>query len=884
MGGGRRYLHCAFLVPPPVPAAPGSAKAKEDFRGSPASSIPGSARLSAILRVLLTQPAVVVSSRPQFEAQLAALTGGAVARFLRLEPLPAKAVQTFVAGALKSDPSGLQRVAKRMGSSPALLEAMRTPVLMLIAVASYRCAGADEVDDDDTGSGVMSSLAPAPGGPTDVQLAGIDLRAPVAGLYVRAERLLARQVWTAHSAAADAGACPRENRVNQWLRLRGLLSRSALEGCATPGAARVRWPPGDAESRDLELLTRARVVAVDSVSDVEFPHRSLQEYFAATAALHELYSGDGGPPADFLEDFRGYSKSSLPMHFCPPAGWKPPPSDTVLRALSDSTNDMMRHMAVALCRTDQASCDRIIAALTVDRRMSEYCDQLGDYIRYAPCTTSLSCRPLLDAFAALFWERGPCVDTVQRLGYRFWVTADVVSGGAQARRAIDEIRAGISAVAAPTPVAQGPVGVDMNGVPVRVGDRIEASFKGRSTYYPGVVTALVSTPTFVVRYDDGEKESGVVLDDIRRPIPTLDSATALSIGERVMARFKQMDKFYPGRVSAVASQADGSFLFGVDYDDGDKEAAVPPGCICRFSDYEVATSLPGVGVPLFAAGDKVNVRPKGRSAFYPGEIASTAEVVAFCIKYDDGDTEDRVLPVHVRTVDPEKSKRDRACAAAQVLGSISRFTSPELLCEAHKVLQDAAASPIEALSAEAVFARVVLDPLPVDGAGADPSAGDMRLRLLALAQRAGGDSKVVDRAAAELVRRYTSDRDVEAALKRAAAGAVMTPFIAACVEGPGLPLVSLEVACTLFQWLPPDKATSLAHRLWDAHSDGARLVAGRFTPLHIAAMTGHHEFVSVYCGPSFGGRGEYSLDARPSVDASSPVRRTVPSLPLLQNS
>ena len=868
-----RHQHCSD---PPPHAAPSAATAEADFRSSPASSVPASARLSAVLRVLLTQPAVVVTSRPQFESQLAALTGGAVARFLRLEPLPAKAVHAFVVGALKNDPSGLQRVVKRMGASPALLEAMRTPVLMLIAVASYRCAGADEggasIDDDDSSAGVMSSLAPAPGGPTDVQLAGIDVRAPVAGLYVRAERLLARQVWTAHSAAADAGAVPRENRVNQWLRLRGLLSRSALEGCATPGAARVRWPPGDAESRDLELLTRARVVAVDSASDVEFPHRSLQEYFAATAALQELYSGDGGPPDDFLKGFRGYVSSiqrRLPMDFIPLAGWAPPPSDTVLRALSDSTNDMMRHMAVALCRADQASCDRIISALSTDRCMSEFCDLLGDYIRYIPCATSLSCRPLLDAFAALFWESGPTGETVQRLGYRFWATADAVSGGSQARHAIDEIRAGMSAAAAAPAQLDStqPVGIDVNGAPVRVGDIVEACFHRGGTFFPGVVTSLTPTQMFTINYDDGETESGVMLEYIRRPtpvapvIPTLDAATAsaVTVGDRVMARFRQGRKFYPAKVSAVVSQTDGSFVFDVDYDDGDKEAGVSSGCVCRFSDYEAATSAPVVSdaaMSPFVIGDMVEARYKGRYEYNPGKIASTPETMLFGIKFDDGDVKEGVWSAHVRAKDSEIAKWDRACAAAQVLGSISRFTSPELLREAHKVLEDAAVSPIEALAAEAVFARVVLDPLPVDGAGVDPSASDMRQRLLALAQRSSGDTRVADRAAAELVRRFTGDGDVNAALKRAAAGAVMTPFIAACVEGPGLPLVSLEVACTLFQWLPPDKAASLAHRMWDARSDGKRLVAGRFTPLHIAALTGHHEFILVFCGPSYGGRGE----------------------------
>jgi len=58
-------------------------------------------RLEAILRILLTQPHVVVSSRPQFEDRLATFTGCVNARYARLEPLLPTSVQDFVREALK---------------------------------------------------------------------------------------------------------------------------------------------------------------------------------------------------------------------------------------------------------------------------------------------------------------------------------------------------------------------------------------------------------------------------------------------------------------------------------------------------------------------------------------------------------------------------------------------------------------------------------------------------------------------------------------------------------------------------------------------------------------------------------------------------------------
>ena len=70
-----------------------------------------------------------------------------------------------------------------------------------IAIATYRHGANDAGNEDGAASGGvttgeqgMGSLAVAPGGPSDVQLDDIDARSPVAGLYVRLERLLAKQV------------------------------------------------------------------------------------------------------------------------------------------------------------------------------------------------------------------------------------------------------------------------------------------------------------------------------------------------------------------------------------------------------------------------------------------------------------------------------------------------------------------------------------------------------------------------------------------------------------------------------------------------------------------------------------------------------------------
>jgi hypothetical protein len=95
-----------------------------------------------------------------------------------------------------------------------------------IAIATFRL-------DDASGLG----LPRAPDGPSDAKLRDIDERSPVAGLYVRAERLLAKLVWDAHVRAADAAGVPREDRAAQWRRLRALLAQASLNGCAEGGGA-----------------------------------------------------------------------------------------------------------------------------------------------------------------------------------------------------------------------------------------------------------------------------------------------------------------------------------------------------------------------------------------------------------------------------------------------------------------------------------------------------------------------------------------------------------------------------------------------------------------------------------------------------------------------
>lgn len=322
--------------------------------------------------------------------------------------------------------------------------------------------------------------------------------------------------------------------------------------------------------------------------------------------------------------------------------------EVIVKALCDPANDVLRLLAVSLSPGDSPDVtDSIVEALRAGSKSpTTFVDQLSRCVRESPCAPRLACRQLFDDVAAAFWEQRPRVVTVQLLGHQFWVAADAVSGGAQARRAL----AALSVFASP----------------------------------------------------------------------------------------------------------------------------------CNFL----------------------------------------------------------------------KSGLEPAVASAQIIGGLTRLAIPSDLADALAALRLASASSAKPLAAEAVFAMAMLDQPALAEKG---SSGGLRQRLLELALRtsAADAAAVVPRAALELANRYVGDRVVEATLLRLATGTTPSPFVMACVTGPGVRLISLEVAVALFKapWLDAQSRVQLATRLWSwsrmwsrgrnySHKDG-------YTPLHVAAAYGRADFITL---------------------------------------
>src|SRR3546814_15414824 len=56
--------------------------------------------------------------------------------------------------------------------------------------------------------------------------------------------------------------------------------------------------------------------------------------------------------------------------------------------------------------------------------------------------------------------------------------------------------------------SSGVVGVGSDGL-LREGTKVEARYRGRGRYYPGVIARTHADGTYDIDYDDGEKETGV---------------------------------------------------------------------------------------------------------------------------------------------------------------------------------------------------------------------------------------------------------------------------------------------------------------------------------------------------------------------------------------
>jgi len=222
-----------------------------------------------------------------------------------------------------------------------------------------------------------------------------------------------------------------------------------------------------------------------------------------------------------------------------------------------------------------------------------------------------------------------------------------------------------------------------------VGDKVEALYRGKTRWYPGVISK-VRAEGFDVDYDDGEKEYNVKEELIReapKAEPEVKPENTQSvrksvlrkfrIGQRVEGNYRGQGKWYPGEIGKVRTEG-----FDIDYDDGEKEYNVKDELIRA-----EPISMPGAGSGAtkkvsaeqeqttskvkFAVGDKVEALYRGKTRWYPGVI-SKVRAEGFDVDYDDGEKEYNVKEELIRplgaTTQEEPPQQEAVVLAKFVVG------------------------------------------------------------------------------------------------------------------------------------------------------------------------------------------------------------------------
>src|SRR3546814_62688 len=128
--------------------------------------------------------------------------------------------------------------------------------------------------------------------------------------------------------------------------------------------------------------------------------------------------------------------------------------------------------------------------------------------------------------------------------------------------------------------SSGVVGVGSDGL-LREGTKVEARYRGRGRYYPGVIARTRADGTYDIDYDDGEKETGVRGELVRvveapdaKGVGGMNSSGGEGVvwGRRVRVgvdlggRRRSRDRYYPGVIART--RADGTY--NIEIDDGEK--------------------------------------------------------------------------------------------------------------------------------------------------------------------------------------------------------------------------------------------------------------------------------------------------------------------------
>ena len=185
-----------------------------------------------------------------------------------------------------------------------------------------------------------------------------------------------------------------------------------------------------------------------------------------------------------------------------------------------------------------------------------------------------------------------------------------------------------------------------------VGQRVEARFRGGSTYFKGKVTRVKGRGVYTILYDDGDIETSVP-SRLIRPLRSSSASTTINsdgrerrrgsnlhVGDKVEARFKGGKKYYPGTLSR--RNRDDSWA--IRYDDGDIEDSVRSHLIRKVNAKDDRLLQSGDTVQVFDGSSRN--RHKSRR----GKILRVNRDGSYNIRYHSGNIVRNVEPSRVRPI------------------------------------------------------------------------------------------------------------------------------------------------------------------------------------------------------------------------------------------